>query len=153
MKNVYLANPYGFSKQQTTLLTKVIETLKAISPDITVWEPFSRNNQIDFTDPDSGYLIGRADRNDVQNCDAVFAITNGVPPDDGVAIEVGIAIAHGKPVFLFRDDFRSYQDRKEYPLNLMWFCGHPKGKHMDYYYTSLDEIGDPDKAFSQWARS
>ena len=38
-------------------------------------------------------------------------------------IELGMAIALGKPTFLFRDDFRSVADTDEYPLNLMLFTG------------------------------
>ena len=46
-KTIYLANAYGFSLQQrTTLLPPLVAALEAL--DLEVWEPFARNNQIDF---------------------------------------------------------------------------------------------------------
>ena len=41
-------------------------------------------------------------------------------------VELGMAIALGKPTFLFRDDFRRATDSEEYPLNLMLFTGIPE---------------------------
>ena len=40
-------------------------------------------------------------------------------------VELGMAIALGKPTFLFRDDFRRATDSEHYPLNLMLFTGCP----------------------------
>ena len=37
---------------------------------------------------------------DVGEADAIFAVVNGVPPDEGVMVELGIAVALGKPTFL-----------------------------------------------------
>ena len=42
-------------------------------------------------------------------------------------VELGLAIAWGKPTFLFRDDFRRCTDSEVYPLNLMLFTGLPGG--------------------------
>ena len=67
-------------------------------------------------------------------------------------VELGIAVALGKPTFLFRDDFRRATDSEEYPLNLMLFTGMPRQGWRDYYYTSIDEIGAPEKALARWAR-
>ena len=47
--------------------------------------------------------------------DCIFAIVNGNPPDEGVMIELGIAIALKKDIFLFRDDFRNCSDNNLYP--------------------------------------
>ena len=63
-----------------------------------------------------------------------------------------MAIALGKPTFLFRDDFRRVTDSEEYPLNLMLFTGMPRQEWRDYYYTSIGEIADKDKALARWAR-
>ena len=41
-------------------------------------------------------------------------------------VELGIAIALNKAVYLFRDDFRKSTDSEHYPLNLMFFVGLPK---------------------------
>ena len=150
-KTVYLANPYGFSAQQRALLLpQIVEALEAL--ELEVWEPFERNNQVDLSEPGWAYGIGQADLRDVRDADAVFAVVNGVPPDEGVMVELGIAVALGKPTFLFRDDFRRATDSEEYPLNLMLFTGMPRQGWRDYYYTSIEEIGAPDKALARWAR-
>ena len=149
-RTVYLANPYGFSEQQRALLLpQLVDALEALG--LEVWEPFERNNQVDLSEPGWAYRIGQADFRDVRDVDAIFAVVNGVPPDEGVMVELGMAIALGKPTFLFRDDFRRATDSEEYPLNLMLFTGMPQDGWRDYYYTSLDEIRSPDKALARWA--
>ena len=150
-KTIYLANPYGFSQQQkTTLLPPIVAALESLG--LEVWEPFARNNQEDFLEAGWAYRIGQKDFADVVNSDATFAVVNGVPPDEGVMVELGMAIALGKPTFLFRDDFRRATDSEEYPLNLMLFTGMPADGWREYYYTALDEITAPEKALARWAR-
>ena len=149
-KTVYLANPYGFSTQQKTLLLPLlVAALEELG--LEVWEPFARNNQLDFSRPGWAYRIGQADFEDVKDADAIFAVVNGVPPDEGVMVELGMAIALGKPTFLFRDDFRQLSDSAEYPLNLMIFTGLPADGWQDYYYTSVEEISAPDRPLARWA--
>ena len=148
-KTVYLANPYGFSAQQNaTLLPPIVAALEELG--LEVWEPFARNNQVDFTEAGWAYRIGQADFRDVAESDAIFAVVNGVPPDEGVMVELGMAIALGKPTFLFRDDFRRVVDSEEYPLNLMLFTGLPEDGWENSYYTSVEEIASPDKALARW---
>ncbi len=149
-KTVYLANPYGFSVQQNELLLpQLAAALEELG--LEVWEPFARNNQVDFLKEGWAYRIGQSDFRDVAESDAIFAVVNGVPPDEGVMVELGMAIALGKPTFLFRDDFRRVVDSEEYPLNLMLFTGLPEEGWQDYFYTSVDEIASPEKALAQWA--
>ena len=149
-KTIYLANPYGFSAQQKeTLLPGIVAALESLG--LEVWEPFARNNQVDMSVPGWAYRIGQADFRDVRDSDAIFAVVNGVPPDEGVMVELGMATALGKPTFLFRDDFRRATDSEEYPLNLMLFTGLPEQGWRDYYYTSVEEITAPDKALAKWA--
>lgn len=148
-KTIYLASPYGFSAQQKQhLLPEFVRVLKSLGAE--VWEPFERNNQIDRTQAGWAYQIGQADLRDVREADAVFAIVNGTPPDEGVMVELGVAIALGKKTFLFRDDFRRCTDSERYPLNLMLFTGLPKRGWQNYYYTSLADIANPDKALARW---
>ena len=150
-KTIYLANHYGFSAQQRELLLPpIVAALEDLG--LEVWEPFARNNQVDFSQPGWAYQVGQADFRDVVNADAIFAVVNGVPPDEGVMVELGMAIALAKPTFLFRDDFRRATDSEEYPLNLMLFTGIPQQHWQDYYYTSVADIPAPDKALAQWAR-
>jgi nucleoside 2-deoxyribosyltransferase len=148
-KTLYLASPYGFSEQERLhvlpLLIKELESLGA-----EVWEPFQRNNQIDFSNQEWAYQVAQSDLNDVRNCDGLFAIVNGTPPDEGVMIELGVAIALQKTIFLFRDDFRRCTDNEKYPLNLMVFSGLPQDTWEDYYYTSVNQLASPEKALSQW---
>ncbi len=149
-KTIYLANPYGFSEQQRALLLPpIVAALEELG--LEVWEPFSRNNQVDFSQEGWAYQVGQLDYSDVVESDATFAIVNGVPPDEGVMIELGMAIALKKPTFLFRDDFRRASESDQYPLNLMLFTGLPKNGWRDYYYTSVNEITSPDKALARWA--
>jgi len=148
-KTLYLANPYGFSTQaREGPLVALVDALEAL--DIEVWEPFARNNQIDKAVPGWAYRIGQADLRDVRRTDGLFAVVNGCPPDEGVMVELGMAIAWGKPVFLFRDDFRTCTDSEAYPLNLMVFSGLPQMGWEAAWYTSIEEIDDPGKALVRW---
>lgn len=148
-KKIYLANPYGFSQQQKTeLLPPLIQKLQALGAE--VWEPFERNNQVDLSQSGWAYKIAQADLEDVKQCDGIFAIVNGTPPDEGVMVELGVAIALHKAIFLFRDDFRRCSDSEEYPLNLMIFSGLPETGWQEYYYTSVEEIDSPQKALYRW---
>ena len=94
--------------------------------------------------------MAQRDLGDVLTCDAIFAIVNGTPPDDGVMVELGVAIARRIPTFLFRDDLRRCTDSEHYPLNLMLFAGLPEQGWEDYYYTDLEELERSDKALVRW---
>ena len=99
-----MASPYGFSLQwKERLLPELISVLESLG--LEVWEPFARNSQIDLLAEDWAYKVGQADLRDVFQADAFFAVVNGTPPDEGVMVELGAAIAWKKPIFLFRDDF------------------------------------------------
>jgi nucleoside 2-deoxyribosyltransferase len=151
-KTIYLASPYGFSQQQKEKLLPVfVDKLTSLGAE--VWEPFARNNQIDFSESGWAYRVGQADLSDVVNADAIFAIVNGTPPDEGVMVELGAAIALKKPTFLFRDDFRRCSDSERYPLNLMVFTGLPELGWEDSFYTSIDEIASPKKALAKWLQA
>lgn len=150
-KKVYLANPYGFSPEwKAKLLPPIMAALENLG--LEVWEPFSRGDQLDFKSKGWAYKIGQLDYRDVVESDAIFAVVNGVPPDEGVMVELGMAIALKKPTFLFRDDTRMTNDSELYPLSLMIFTGLPEKGWEDYYYTSVEEIGSMEKALAKWAK-
>ena len=150
-RTIYLASPYGFSAQwKRLLLPEFVSALESLGLD--VWEPFARNGQVDVAQSGWAYKVAQRDLQDVRDADALFAIVNGTPPDEGVMVELGAAIALGKPTFLFRDDFRRCTDSEDYPLNLMLFAGLPAQGWQDFVYTSLDEICNPAKALAVWAR-
>ena len=151
-KTLYLANPYGFSSQQREgPLAALVAALEAAGAE--VWEPFARNNQVNRATPGWAYCIGQADLRDVRDADGLFAVVNGCPPDEGVMVELGMAIAWQKPVFLFRDDFRRCTDSEIYPLNLMLFTGLPQTGWEAYWYASIDELADADKALARWLQN
>ena len=148
-KTLYLANPYGFSSQQRRgPLAELVAALESLGAE--VWEPFERNNQIDTADAGWAYQVGQADLRDVRNADGFFGVVNGCPPDEGVMVELGMAIAWQKPTFLFRDDFRRCTDSEAYPLNLMLFSGLPRVGWESCWYTSVEDLTNPEKALTRW---
>ena len=151
-RRIYLASPYGFSAQwQRLLLPEFVSILASLG--LEVWEPFARNGQVDLAEPGWAYRVAQRDLQDVRDADALFAIVNGTPPDEGVMVELGAAIALGKPTFLFRDDFRRCTDSEQYPLNLMLFAGLPAKGWERFVYSDLREITDPSKALVHWLQS
>ena len=148
-KRIYLASPYGFSAQQKeSLLPPFVQVLEDLGAE--VWEPFARNNNVDVTEAGWAFRVGQQDVSDLLACDAIFAVVNGTPPDEGVMVELGMAIALEKQIFLFRDDFRRCTDSEHYPLNLMIFTGLPEVGWEDHYFTSMEEIRSPHKALARW---
>ena len=148
-KKLYLANPYGFSKQTKKLLYEFISVFNDLN--IEVYEPFQRTEHIIQKEGEWAYDLARRNFHDLNKCDGIFAIVNGTPPDEGVMIELGIAIALKKEIFLFRDDFRNCSDSEEYPLNLMLFLGLPRDNWEEYYFESLQDIKSNKKRFVEWA--
>tara|TARA_B100000902_G_scaffold178713_1_gene171975 strand:- start:56 stop:430 length:375 start_codon:yes stop_codon:yes gene_type:complete len=115
-----------------------------------VLEPFARNSNFDISKPSWANDVASSNLKDLRESDGLFAIVNGNPPDEGVMVELGMAIALEKPTFLFRDDFRKCTDSDQYPLNLMVFLGIPFDSWNDYYYSSLNEIDCKKKAIYKW---
>ena len=150
-KKLYLANPYGFSKQTKNLLPEFIKIFQALN--IEVYEPFERTKHLINNKNDWAFKLAKTNLNDLMSSDCIFAIVNGNPPDEGVMVELGIAIALKKEIFLFRDDFRSCSDSNQYPLNLMLFVGLPKESWSRNYFESLEDINNPEKNFFIWAHS
>ena len=150
-KKLYLANSYGFSKQTRKLLSEFINIFEDLN--IEVYEPFERTKYLTENNDEWAYDLARKNFDDLQKCDCIFAIVNGTPPDEGVMIELGIAIALKKEIFLFRDDFRNCSDSNQYPLNLMLFLGLPKDNWKKYYFESLQDIKSNKKGFMEWAKN
>lgn len=147
-KSVYLANAYGFSLQQQGPLNELVVALQSLG--LQVYEPFERNNQLDKNAKGWAYEVGQADISDIQNTDGIVAVVNGCPPDEGVVFELGLATALRKAIFLFRDDSRVCTPCDNYPLNLMLFTGLPEVGWERYWYTSLNQLADPNKALLEW---
>ena len=149
-KKLYLANPYGFSKHIRNLLPEFIQIFNELN--IEVYEPFERTKNLVNNNGNWAFDIAEANIKNLEICDSIFAIVNGNPPDEGVMIEIGIAIALKKEIFLFRDDFRKCSDSDQYPLNLMLFAGLSKNNWKKNYFESLEDIKSDEKNFLCWAR-
>ena len=149
-KKIYLANPYGFSKQTKTLLQAFISIFNELNID--VYEPFEQSNNIIKSEGNWAYRLARKNYVEIKKSDCIFAIVNGNPPDEGVMIELGIALALKKKIFLFRDDFRNCSDSEQYPLNLMLFLGLPEDNWQKYYLESLEDITSIEKNFLGWVQ-
>ena len=145
-KKLYLANPYGFSKQTKKLLPEFIKIFQDL--DVEVYEPFERTKELISNKNNWAYELAKTNLEDLKSCDCIFAIVNGNPPDEGVMVELGIAIALKKEIFLFRDDFRNCSDSNQYPLNLMLFVGLPKDCWSRNYFENLKDINNPEKNLS-----
>jgi len=149
-KKLYLANSYGFSNQKKKLLLEFIKIFNEL--DIEVYEPFEKTKNLDNQAGNWAFDIAKANYEALNSSDCIFAIVNGTPPDEGIMIELGIAIALRKEIFLFRDDFRNCTDNDKYPLNLMLFLGLPKENWKKYYLESIKDITSNDKKFKEWAQ-
>ena len=150
-KILYLANPYGFSKQSKNLLSDFIKIFNDLN--LEVYEPFERTKNLIKKEGNWAFEVAKSNYDDLKKSDCIFAIVNGIPPDEGVMIELGIAIALKKRIFLFRDDFRNCTDNNEYPLNLMLFLGLSKDNWQKYFFKSLEEITSNNKNFMLWAKT
>lgn len=150
-KSLYLANPYGFNPLLAEGPLLVLQR-KLENMGFTVWEPFQHNSQLQIAEPSARFhAIGQRDREGVQRTDGVLAVVDGCPPDEGVMVEIGMAIAWDKPVFFFRGDRRQCTDSSVYPLNLMLFTGLPPGDiWKDYWYTEIEDLSNPNKALAQF---
>ena len=150
-KKLYLANPYGFSKQTKNLLNEFINIFQDLN--VEVYEPFERTKHLISNKNNWAYELANKNLKDLKSCDCIFAIVNGNPPDEGVMVELGIAIALKKEIFLFRDDFRNCSDSDQYPLNLMLFVGLSKKNWLRNYFESLEDIVNPKKNFLTWSQN
>ena len=122
-RTLYLANPFGFSELTAAgPLRGLVSALEDLGA--AVWEPFANVDHDDPKAPQWAWRTSQANLNALRQADGVFAVVNGCPPDEGVMIEIGLAIAWRKPVFFFRVDFRRCSDSDVYPLNLMIFAGY-----------------------------
>ena len=150
-KKLYLANSYGFSNQTNNLLPEFIKIFQNLN--VEVYEPFTRTKHLINNKNAWAYELAQKNLQDLESCDCIFAIVNGNPPDEGVMVEIGIAIALKKEIFLFRDDFRNCSDSDQYPLNLMIFVGLSRDNWSRNYFESLEEITSPKKNFLKWSQS
>ena len=58
-----------------------------------VYEPFFRTKYLVNEGENWAYEVAKRNLNDLSKSDCIFAIANGCPPDEGVMIELGYAMA------------------------------------------------------------
>ena len=63
-KKLYLANPYGFSKQTKTLLNEFIEIFNELN--VEVFEPFERAKPLTQQKNEWAYEVARSNFNDLK---------------------------------------------------------------------------------------
>ena len=66
-KKLYLANPYGFSKQTNKLLYEFIDIFSSFN--IEVYEPFERTKNLAQKDRDWAYDLAKSNFDDLKKCD------------------------------------------------------------------------------------
>ena len=149
---LYIANGLGFSSSaRTSVLSSIVRTVTKMGYDVI--EPFQDNNELDLSRERNVAVemeIARRDVDGVRRADGVLCVVSSPVPDEGVMIEVGLAIAWSKPVFILNDDFRYSPSNTVLPMNLMLFAGMNAETWRKYYYTSVDDLENAQKALGEW---
>lgn len=140
-RRVYMSSALGFSESGKYAMDRIRAELEALGAD--VWEPFRECAGM------SPRAAGRRRLAGIRECDGVFAVVNGNPPDAGVMVEIGYAFAHDKQVFLFRDDSRICADAPALPLDMVT-CAVLPDDWNTHWYTGVGELDDPNKALVRW---
>ena len=81
--------------------------------------------------------IFRKDVAGVDWAEGVVAIMDGADPDSGTCWECGYAYGRGKPVVLFRGDFRGTGDSRDMPYNAMLIGA--ANAHIELPLATVDE--------------
>jgi nucleoside 2-deoxyribosyltransferase len=85
----------------------------------------------------TGRAIFLNDLEGLDGADGVVAIMDGADPDSGTSWECGYAYAKGKPVVLFRSDFRGSGDARDIPYNAMLIGA--ADAHIELQLATLDD--------------
>lgn len=121
MLRLYFAAPL-FSVAEREYNVRLASELELLSRSYSVLLPQKKAAEIagapDFAQQMFNYCIGTLDA-----CDCVIAILDGADADSGTCVEIGRAVARGKPIVGVRTDLRESEDRG---LNLMvaYSCTH-----------------------------
>ena len=151
VKTIYVASDLALSERgRETLLPPVIDALKNLGLDVHASS--YRSEVVKSAGAGWAYSLGQEDFVHIAQAGAIFVMIHSYPPDEGVMVELGIAIALGKPTFLFQDNTRRTVGDEDYPLNLKLFAGMPRDVWRNHYYTSMEDITAPGKALARWAR-
>lgn len=129
-RNIYLASPLGFALSTQAFMTELVTALRTDISVINPWDDvrfaseFAAIAAIDSVSERERRLatinreLGRANAQNIQDADGVFAVLDGVDVDSGTAAEIGYAFALGKRVYGLRTDFRLAGDNAGSLVNL-----------------------------------
>ena len=120
---VYLASPLGFTHPTKAWYDAVlVPAVEAAGHEVL--DPWAQSADL-FAGASSTAELAAANREAaarneqlLRDCDAVFAVLDGVDVDSGTAAEIGFAYALGKPVVGWRSDFRQAGDNAASVVNL-----------------------------------
>lgn len=129
-KYIYLASPLGFAASTTPFMRELLADLRKVINVINPWDDqrfaeefaaLANEDSVLIRDRRLGEInteLGRANAENIDRCDGVFAILDGVDVDSGTAAEIGYAFARGKYVMGLRTDFRLAGDNPGSIVNL-----------------------------------
>lgn len=149
---LYIASGLEFhTHARDGMLRDVVKAVRDMG--FGVIDPFADNNQLSRAQEltvEQELTIANLDVTGVRGADGVLCIVSSSIPDEGSMIEVGMAMAWGKPVFYLNDDVRHRPKEGHLPMNPMLFCHTSSDTWRQYYYTSVDGLRDPQKALHKW---
>ena len=128
---VYLASPLGFSESGTDFYyNKLIPAIERIG--FSCFDPWNTKlqNKINKTGSMNygsrkraewqklNHEIGKLNQQNIDLCDLMIAVLDGIDVDSGTAAEIGYAAARNKRVIGYRGDFRLSSDNEGCLINL-----------------------------------
>lgn len=117
-KRVYFAGPL-FNQAERDFNLKVAEILEKHGYEVFLPQRDGLKNE-DFKDKTSkerAEMIFELDRDEVLKADILFMVLDGMVPDEGACIELGIAYASGKRCYGLKSDSRTADSNSD--LNIM----------------------------------
>jgi nucleoside 2-deoxyribosyltransferase len=127
---IYLASPLGFAESSMAYMEVLREKLSVHVEVVNPWDDkgfgadFARAHAMPDREVRMALLratndaIGRANADNIRDCDGVVAILDGVDVDSGTAAEIGFAYALGKWVSGLRTDIRQTGENEAAVVNL-----------------------------------
>lgn len=129
---IYLASPLGFAEATREFMERI--ELRLIDAGFEVINPWkisatAGKEILEINNLENLYqrikklqeinkVIGRTNENAIKECDAIFAVLDGVDVDSGTASEIGYGYGIGKKIFGYRGDFRLSADNLGSIVNL-----------------------------------
>lgn len=119
---IYFAAPL-FSEAELTFNERVVADLEAEGYDVFLPQRDGKEIEALYEDPDIDSVedvmqeIYRIDRDAIYEADVLTAVLDGQVPDEGVAVEMGIASENDIPIVALKTDRRCFSPDE--PINAM----------------------------------